>query len=112
MHAFLLGIGQLDSLSLPTTTYTSHLKQILIKKSLTFHHLFRILVIALWVWKRESDKRTKQIEPTNEENNALEIIAALLNALIGALIEFPELSTARYMPHCEDSLFLLCISLF
>ncbi len=101
IYDFLLGIGNLDAISLETGSYTTLLKAIIPKKTLTFAQLFRILVIALWAWKRETDKSLLGIESTNRQNNSLEIIAALINGIVLGMSEAKELLGSPYLPHCK-----------
>ena len=101
IYDFLLGVGNLDNISMETASYTSLLKTMIPKKSITFAQLFRTLVIGLYAWKREADKTLLGIESTNRENNSLEILAALLNGIVSGMSEAKELLTSPFLAHCE-----------
>jgi len=108
IYDFLLGVGNLDAITMETDSYTILLKILLPKKALSFSQLFRVLVIALYAWRREADKGFLGIESTNREYNALEIIAAILNGIIAGMTDAAELLTSIYLPHreCLISLYL------
>lgn len=61
--------------------------------------LTRIIVVALWAWKRESDKTLLGIDTC--EGYTLEIVASLVNSLLIAVIGFPNPTDFYALAHCK-----------